>query len=225
MKTIKAVVIDDEPMARHIICDYIEEISWIDLVGTYSSATEALSGLHQHPADLLFVDINMPKVSGLDLIKSLTSQPKVIITTAYPQYALDGFELDVLDYLLKPISFERFLKAVNKILNRYTPASTEPQYFSFKAAKRHYRLLYDDIFYFQSYGDYVKIFTTKSEYLFHGTLKQLETALPAQSFLRIHKSYLINLSKIDYIEGNQVIINEEKIPVSPPYKNNLLASF
>ena len=175
----------------------------------------------------------MPKLSGINFLKSLNNPPLVIFTTAYPEYAVQGFELDVVDYLLKPFSFDRFLKAVNKAIiklnilseekNTNTGNSNEQNYLLIKADKKIYRTDYDDIIYFQSCGDYVKIFTKEKTLISHKTLKDIISELSEHLFVRIHKSYIIPLKRISFIEGNRIFIEKESLPIGLSYKEDLLA--
>lgn len=220
---ITCIIIDDEPIAREIIRDYISQTPGLQLQKEFHSAVDAVSYFNENIADLIFLDIKMPGLSGLDFIKVLENPPQIIITTAYPEHAVEGFDLEVLDYLLKPIGFERFLKAVNKLRRKKDKEQAAQGFMTVKSDKRLYRLSYNEILYFQSMGDYVKVFTEKQQLLFHHSMKQLENELPP-SFCRIHKSYIASLQKIDYIEGNQVCIKNTYLPVGELYKEKLFAS-
>ena len=217
------VVIDDEPIAREILRDYISKTPGLLLQKEFNNAVDAVSYFNENTTDLIFLDIRMPHLSGLDFIKVLENPPQIIITTAYPEHAVEGFDLEVLDYLLKPIGFERFLKAVNKLRRKREQEHQMQGFMTIKSDKRLYRLPYDEILYFRSMSDYVKVFTEKQQLIFHHSMKQLENELPS-SFCRIHKSYIASLPKIDYIEGNQVCINNTYLPVGESYKEKLFAS-
>ncbi|MCB0596411.1 MAG: response regulator transcription factor [Lewinellaceae bacterium] len=217
-------IIDDEPPAIKVLERYIGQTPQLRLLG---SATDAILGMQAvqelHPR-LLFLDINMPKLSGIGLVKALAEPPAVIFTTAYPEYALEGFELEAVDYLLKPISFERFLKAVNK--SQRLPAVPEapktPAVLLLQADRKLYRVPLEEILYLQAYGDYVKVHAAGQLYVPKTTLNQLEEELPAGAFFRIHRSYLVSLARIQYLEGNFVVIGEDKIPVGRSYREGLL---
>lgn len=217
-------IIDDEPPAVKVLEHYIGQSSQLKLLG---SATDAIRGMEavqeQHP-QLLFLDINMPRLSGIGLVKALPHPPLVIFTTAYPEYALEGFELEAVDYLLKPISLERFLKAMNKArrLIAAQEVHESPSFLLLQADRKLYRVPLEEILYLEAYGDYVKVHTSKQLYVPKTTLNQLEEELPESIFVRVHRSYLIALSKIKYMEGNFVVISEEKIPVGRSYREELL---
>jgi DNA-binding LytR/AlgR family response regulator len=196
-------------------------------VATCANAFEAMEALRQHPVDLLFLDINMPKLSGISLLKTLDKPPLVVFTTAYPEFAVEGFELEAVDYLLKPFSLERFLRAINRASERLaTPPTTgpqAPQHLLVKADKKLYKIDFQDISYLEAYGDYVKVFTKEKMLLTKERLANIERELPPGLFCRIHRSYIIALSAIDFIEGNMVKIGKEKLPVSEGLKEGLLA--
>jgi len=194
-------------------------------VATCGNAFEALETLRQHPIDLLFLDINMPRLSGISLLKSLDKPPLVIFTTAYPEYAVEGFELEAVDYLLKPFSQERFIKAVNRAADKLTPTSpapSRPESLLIKADKKLYKIDFQDITHLEAYGDYVKIFTKDKMLLTKERLNTLELQLPSEQFTRIHRSYVIALSAIEFIEGNMVKVGKEKLPISENLKEELL---
>ncbi|MEO1655436.1 MAG: LytTR family DNA-binding domain-containing protein, partial [Bacteroidota bacterium] len=198
---------------------YIEDSPSLHLVQVLGNALEAIPLLKSEKIDLIFLDIHLPKLNGLHFLRSLPFPPKVIITSAYPDYALDGFELDVLDYLLKPFSFERFLKAVNKypvpspgISKPKNPAEGIAEHIFIKNGKSFQRVLLDEILYFESDADFVKIYIPEKFYMELQSLKHYASILP-DHFLRIHKSYLVNLRKVEAVEGNQVVIEKKKLPV------------
>lgn len=228
--TLKALIIDDEPLAHKVILEYVRDVAFIDIVGQCYLATEALAVLHRQPVDLLFLDIKMPKLEGLDFLRTLPHPPLVIITSAYEEYALQSFELNVVDYLLKPFRFERFLKAVNKALEwkqlrRGGPETVAvgtpeaPKQLFIKSDKRHVQLALDDIYFLESYGNYVKVWLDKTYHLTPGTLSGFEEQLPAPDFLRVHKSFLIQGRHIDYLEGNMLVMrNGKRVPVGKNYR-------
>lgn len=222
---ISCYIIDDEPPAIRVLEHYIRQSPQLELIGSSTDAILGMQAVQEQGPQLLFLDINMPKLSGISLLKALSHPPAVVFTTAYPEYALEGFELEAVDYLLKPISFERFLKAVNKaqrqIAVQETPDET-PSFLLFQAGRKLYRLPLEDIVYLQAYGDYVKIRTGKQLYLPKTTLAQIEEQLPARMFFRLHRSYIISLPRVEYLEGNFVVIGKEKIPVGRSYREGLL---
>jgi DNA-binding LytR/AlgR family response regulator len=232
-ESIKCIIVDDEPLSQEVVERYVNDFPRLELFATCSNAIEAIEVIQNQSIDLIFLDINMPKLSGINFLKSLNNPPLVIFTTAYPEYAVQGFDLDVVDYLLKPFSFDRFLKAVNKaiiklnILNegKKTNAgnSNEQNYLLIKADKKIYKTDYDDILYFQSCGDYVKIIAKEKTLISHKTLKDIYSELPEHLFVRIHKSYIIPLKRISFIEGNRIYIGKESLPIGLSFKENLLA--
>ena len=225
--TINCIIIDDEPLARKGVREYICDIDFLNLLGEYDTPLKVLDQVDLAAVQLIFLDIQMPKLTGLDFLKNLRNPPLVILTTAYPQYALESFELDVLDYLLKPISFQRFLKAVEKAKNYYathqSPAATtsrpsvvteENDHIFVKTGTILKKIFYDDILFAEAQENYVAIHTTDKKYITYLTFKSIEDNLPAARFLKVHKSYIIQLSKVDAIEGNVLIIGQFSIPVS-----------
>jgi DNA-binding LytR/AlgR family response regulator len=230
---IKCLIIDDEPPAQRILEKYIADIGTLKLEGKCNNAFEAMEMLHSKQIDLMFLDINMPKMTGLSFLQTLKNPPLVIITTAYREYAMEGFELDVLDYLKKPISFERFVKAVNKAVDRLQPTqNTAPAFvinensrqqldeaFIFvKDDKITYRVDLKDIFYIEAVGDYAKIITSKKVYVTCQSMKKFESVLPSNRFIRVHKSYIIAVSKINSMEGNILNINNVQIPIGATFR-------
>lgn len=215
---INCLIVDDEPVARQILQEFVEDFDWLQLIGQAESPLKAINLLTQHSIDLLFLDIEMPQMSGLELLKNLPNPPAVIVTTAYPQYALEGFELSVLDYLLKPISIERFLKAVLKAKAFFEQKSKPPtptaDYFFVKCDGNIERIELRELLYVKALENYIIIQTTQRKYVTYLTMKGLEEYLPTEQFIKIHKSYLVPIAKIDRIEGNEVHIGNEKLPLS-----------
>ncbi|MEO1258271.1 MAG: LytTR family DNA-binding domain-containing protein [Bacteroidota bacterium] len=219
---INCLVVDDEPVARKGIAGYVEQIPFLNLSGTCKSALEANEFLRQNTIDLLFLDIQMPDLTGTDFIRSLDNPPAVIFTTAYREYAIDGFELNAIDYLVKPISFQRFLKSANKALSHFeksqppAPAGEENEidHFFIKSDGQFIKIKLEDVLYFESEKDYVFIFTKKKRYLNLISLKQLEKQLPPEKFIRVHRSYIVALDKVEMMEGHKLIIQGKEIPVS-----------
>jgi DNA-binding LytR/AlgR family response regulator len=221
---IKCLIIDDEPPAREILESYVAQLPKLNLVASCTNALEALKWIDSETIDLIFLDINMPKISGINFYKSLNNKPQVIFTTAYAEYAVKGFELKAVDYLLKPFSFERFIEAVNRVkLQKAT--SLKSDFIMLKADKRNHKINFDRILYFESISDYVKVHLEDSNNLIISeTLRRLDSILP-DSFLRVHKSYIISIPHLEYVEGNQIKIAETKIPIGQSYRdkvNNLL---
>lgn len=214
---IKCLVIDDEPIAREGIADYIQRIPFLELIGACRNAFEASSFMASHPVDLLFLDIEMPDVNGIEFAQSLTQRPLIIFTTAYRDYAPEGFELDALDYLLKPISFPRFLKAANKALHQLEqqmPLETGADHFFIKSDGSYIKIAFRNILYLESAKDYVFIYTKERRYMSLISLKQVEQQLPADNFLRVHRSFIIAKNHVDSLEHHHLVIAERKIPIS-----------
>jgi len=229
MKNLKCIIADDEPIARQIIENYIQEIPNLQLIASCKNAFEVMEILNETSIDILFLDINMPKLSGLSLLKTMHHKPNVIITTAYSEYALEGFELNVTDYLLKPFSLERFLQAVLKVkqasINNIETVLPEKEELTtsifVKSDKKIIKINFDEIQYVEAYGNYIKIFTDKM-ILTPQTLNDFLEKLPA-NFVRIHKSYIINFNRLKLIDGNLLMLqNETKLPIGKSFKNNLL---
>jgi DNA-binding LytR/AlgR family response regulator len=229
--SIRCLIIDDEPLAQRVIERYAENIPFLEIVGKCNSAVEAFDVLHGQEVDLLFLDINMPRLSGMDFLRTLKNPPLAIITTAYAEFAIQGFELDVVDYLMKPFPFDRFYKAVQKaeelIKSRELPQNEmreaerpEDSFIFIKSSKKTYKVTLDDILYIEALGDYVKIFTTDKMIVSYQSLKNIETLLPSKLFPRIHKSFIIALSRVDLIEGNHVKIRDRMIPIGTNFKTD-----
>jgi DNA-binding LytR/AlgR family response regulator len=224
------IIIDDEPLALELLADNISMVDRLDLVASCSSAVQAMQALQERQVDLIFCDIQMPGISGLQFVKSLTQKPLIIFVTAYDQFALDGFELDVVDYLLKPVAVERFLKACNKALTIFDQAkriTEQPE----TEKRRKYIFLYadynlikvnhEDITYIEGLKDYVKIYLSNSPkaIISRVTIKSLESQLPADDFFRVHKSYIVNLDHVDSIRKGRIKIADVEIPFSDSYKD------
>jgi DNA-binding LytR/AlgR family response regulator len=228
---INAVIIDDEPLARKGLKEYMADVDFLELAGEFDSPLKAMDLLGRGEAQLLFLDIQMPKITGLDFFKSLQQAPPVIFTTAYPQYALDGFELNALDYLVKPISFERFLKAALKakeyyelrLQNKQVQNEAAPQKdFFIKADNQLVRLAFDEVLFVESLQNYVCIHTSAKKYISYLTMRSVEEYLPAAQFIKTHKSFLVNAAKIDAIEGNEIRIGTNRIPISRNEKEEVM---
>ena len=221
---ISCLIVDDEPLARNLMTDYVSKVSYLSLVKACSSPLEALDILRTTQIDLIFLDVQMPQITGLAFLKSLQRKPQVILTTAYSQYALEGYELDVTDYLLKPVTFERFLKAVDKVSARLTkaPEAATPEkkddYIFVKDGTKLVKIRWDDILYVEGLKDYVTIHTPQQKIVSLQRLKVLEDQLPAQKFMRIHNSFIISLAAIKTIQKDKVQIGESWIPIGDTYR-------
>ncbi|GAB5526836.1 MAG: LytTR family DNA-binding domain-containing protein [Roseivirga sp.] len=221
--SINCLIIDDEPLSRDVLINYVQDHPDLNLQGECKDAFEAMTALERAAVDLIFLDINMPKLSGINFYKSLNQKPMVVFTTAYPEFAVEGFELDAIDYLLKPFSFERFIKAINKVKGKGSAQETVvSDFIMLKADKKMYRTAFDDILFFESLGDYVKVHTKERVLIIAGTLKKLLLELPESQFIRTHKSYIIAKSKVEYIEGNQIKIADQMISIGQAYREGVL---
>ena len=226
---IKCLIVDDEELALNVLEKYIALMPSLKLVGKCDSAVEAITFLHNEEVDLLFLDINMPELSGLDMLKTLTHPPKVILTTAYSEYALESYEYGIVDYLLKPIKLERFIKAVNKVvkildikIESQDKSIEHKQTIFIKEDQISYNLEFNQILYIEAYGNYLKIHTTEKTYVTRETMQHIYDNLPQTSFLRVHKSFIVSIKKIKKLSGNILFINDIEIPVGNTYKNELL---
>jgi DNA-binding LytR/AlgR family response regulator len=229
---IKCIIVDDEPLAIEIVESYLNRIDQLQLQGTFRNAVQAFAYLQQHSVDLIFLDIQMPKLSGIEFLKTLKNPPKVIFTTAFRDYAIDGFDLEVIDYLLKPIPFERFLKAVGKVMHQQSatvPAppvkKSEPStddYVYFKVDKKMIKTKMAAVLYIESIKDYVKVRTDEKEIITQQKISYLEESLPSQQFLRIHRSFIVNIDKIDAYSATDVEIGKHSIPIGRNYKNDVM---
>jgi DNA-binding LytR/AlgR family response regulator len=223
------MIIEDEPLAQNVLRKYIGDVSSLELVTVCNNALEAAEAIRSKNIHLIFLDINLPKLSGINFLKTLPTPPLVIFTTAYPEFAVEGFELDAIDYLVKPFSFERFLKAVNKALNKVNrkPANLDDKHaddFIFlKADKKVYKIDLEDILYAEATGDYVKVVTVEGQYVANITLKKLLEELPSNLFIRVHKSYLISANKIKFFEGNYIKVGQTDIPIGAAYREEIFA--
>jgi len=222
---IHCAIIDDEPLARKGLKEYIADVDFLELVGEFDSPLKAANMISRGEVQLLFLDIQMPKITGLDFFKSIQNPPPVIFTTAYPQFALEGFEVNALDYLVKPISFDRFLKAALKAKEFYevreknTPAD---DHFYIKADNKLVKIQFEDVLLVEALQNYVVIHTAGKKYLTYLTFKSVEDYLPSDKFLRVHKSYIVAASKIDSIEGNDIRIGQHHIPISRNLKDEVM---
>ena len=231
MKAIKCLLVDDEPLASQVIEAYIKRVDKLQAVGVARSAEKALQVLHNEPVDLLFLDIQMPRMDGIIFLKSLVNPPAVIFITAYKEYAIDGYDLNIVDYLLKPVSFERFLKAVNKFIALRQAArisvadepETTGQFIFFKGNKRRIlKVMLDDIIYIESLSNYIRVKTVNQQIIAYDSINNLEQTLPVQKFIRIHRSYIVAVSKILSFSATDVEMDKETLPVGRLYKKDFL---
>lgn len=233
---IRSLIVDDEELARKLLLNYAERLPHLAVVGQCKNPLEALVYLQRERIDLLLLDIQMPELTGIEFLKTLPYKPIVIFTTAYPDFAVEGFSLDAVDYLLKPFSFERFVQGVNKasellrvrsggrevIPSGTAPRSRDRDYIMVRSEHKIFRLPYEDILYIQGMREYVAFQTMDKRILSLNSLKQLELDLPNSLFVRSHKSYIIALDKVESIEGNMLLINEQKIPVGTHFKEEIM---
>jgi two-component system, LytTR family, response regulator len=233
---IRCLIVDDEPLALHILEDYISKIPFLHLVKSTTNPIEALSIVQDKGADLVFLDVQMPELTGIQFLKIANGKAKVILTTAYPQYALEGYELDVIDYLLKPFAFDRFYKSVQKaqgILQPAAPAETKPaatepekpqqdflsDFIFVKTEHKIQKVYLNDILFIEGLKDYISIFTRTERIITLQNMKKMEDALPPRHFTRVHKSYIVSINKIDSIERSRIFIGEKVIPVGDTYRD------
>jgi len=222
----KAIAIDDEPIALNIIKSHASKVPFINVVATFTDAFEAMEYLQKEPVDLLFLDIKMPDISGIEFLNSLRKKPLVIFTTAYTEHAVTSFELDAVDYLLKPFSLARFLKGCNKAFELYNfrNASAADDFIYLKTGYEQVKVMYDDILYLEATGNYVTFVTKEKNILSRSTFAEAAGLLPHEKFIRIHRSYIVSLSKIDKLERTQVTILKNNLPVSEAYYETLAAA-
>jgi len=223
------IIVDDEPIARDILKTYIEQIPYLVLVANCEDAFEAMQVINENNIDLIILDINMPRLTGFEMLRSLKKFPAVIITSAYGEFALEGFELSVIDYLLKPFSFPRFVQATEKALNKgrdtTVPDKTNDNedFVMVKSDKKLAKILLKEIEYAEAYGNYIFIYrNTGDRIMSKQTLTQFEEQLPRNKFIRIHKSFLLSLTAIKYLEGNQITLNSRKLPIGKVFRENLM---
>ncbi len=232
-KIVKCMVVDDEPMARDVLRRYIEKVPGLELVAECSNAIDALLFLQDIVVDLIFLDIRMPELLGTEFVKSLRNPPKIIFTTAYKEYALDGFELDAVDYLLKPVRFERFLKALNKAFPRkeeeeFGKAEAVPDkkngadFIYLRVDRKLVKIFLSEVLYIESARDYVKVVTKDKSYITRQTISSIEAMLSGNEFVRIHRSYIISVSKIKSFSNEQVEIGSKELPIGKFYKNSFV---
>lgn len=230
-KPIQCLIVDDEPPAREVIRRYVEEIPTLQLAADCGNALQALAILQKQPIDLIFLDIRMPQLNGNDFLKTLKNPPKVILTTAYTEYAIESYELDVVDYLMKPVPFERFLKAVNKAfpsgagrtehtVNKEEKATESFVYF--RADRKMIKVMLADILYIESMKDYVKVITSNGTIITKQAISSVEEMLPEASFIRVHRSYIVSLNKIKSFTNELIEISNTEIPIGKLYRNAVM---
>lgn len=226
---INCIAIDDEPLALDKIREYIKRVGYLNLLSTFDNAVDALEFLKEHKVDLIFLDIQMEELTGIQMLETLQDKPKVVLTTAYDEYALKGYELDVCDYLLKPVSFQRFLLACEKVYKQFDPKTEiqkEPasasnnrlNYFFVKNGSKTQKINFEDILFVEGMKDYLRIWTTNEKVMTLLSFKKLEELLPSEKFIRIHKSFLISIDKIENIERNRIKIAGERLPIGNSYR-------
>jgi two-component system, LytTR family, response regulator len=223
MSKLRCIIIEDEPLAVKVLSDYISQVPFLELQGTFKDAILATEYLRTNTVDLIFLDIHLPKLKGMAFLKTLTHPPAVIVTTAYHQYAVEGFNLNVTDYLLKPFEFERFLVSVTKVKTAQAEKqSQEPKdYLFLNVQKKKVKVLFSEIVYIESQREYIKIVTTKKEYISKMSTHEIEELLPAHLFKRIHRSFIVSVSKIESYTAEMVEVNGAFIPVGRGYKDVL----
>ncbi|MCI4668590.1 MAG: LytTR family DNA-binding domain-containing protein [Bacteroidia bacterium] len=224
------IIIEDQPPAQRILKKYIEEIGSLELKGVFSNALQAIDFLKMEPVDLIFLDVHLPKMSGIEFLKTLTEPPAIILTTAFSDYALEGYELDITDYLLKPFSFQRFVKAVNKVpgkdMLQGTSNPTPAKDLFIKSGHDYIRIELEDLLYIKSDADYTELYTEEKKYLSSEPLRNWVQNIGNEQFVRVHKSYIVNTSKIEKISGNQIyLIKGGVIPIGRVYKEEFLNRF
>lgn len=226
---LKCIIIEDEPVARKVLQEFIEEIDYLELKGYAENPIKAMPLLDGRDIDIIFLDINMPKINGIDFLKSYKTNARIIITTAYPIYAVEAYGLDVLDYLVKPVSFERFLKACNKVkelseLKSTTSPNTgkSNDHFFIKCENQIEKVFYNDLLYAEAMMNYVMLYTTAKKLMVYITMKGLEEQLPFENFVKVHKSFIVNIEKIKSIEGNILHVGNEKIAISQNLREKVI---
>lgn len=234
MKT-KCLIVDDEPLARELIRGHVEKLENFEIVAECNDAMKALNVIREKQVDLIFMDIQMPQITGIEFLKTLKHPPKVIITTAYREYALEGFELDVVDYLLKPITFERFLKSVNKfyqmsqdeiqvVAGNLSERIADESFIYIKENKKVVKVLLSEIKYIEGLSEYVQVYTDKKKIITKTSMSQMEEKLPSENFLRIHKSFIVSVGKIEAFTANTIEIQGKELPIGRSFKNAVLSA-
>jgi DNA-binding LytR/AlgR family response regulator len=235
--TLKTIIIDDEPLAHQVILNHVKQLTQLKIIAQFYNPLQAMEFMNREAVDLCLLDINMPKLSGLEFLQTLVNPPLVIITTAYKEYALESYEHNVCDYLVKPIELKRFIKAINKaasqhsllqkihVPERKTPIPSEDKTILIKGDKKVHKVSFDELIYIESYGSYLKYFMANEQIIGLGKMQDMENTLPPTSFTRIHKSYIVNLSKIRSVAKNHVVIAGKELPIGNLYKNVFMHRF
>ena len=233
-KTIHCIIVDDEPIAREILENHLQKIETFTVIASCKNAIEAFNVINSHKIDIIFLDINMPEISGLSFAKSINKNIKIIFTTAYREYAIDGFDLKAVDYLLKPISFERLLQAVNKFLDEGISINTDENkellndksdFIFVRSDRKMVKVNFDTIHYIESIGDYLKFHLVEKNIITRETISSIEAKLPKNDFIRIHRSYIVSINKIESFTNEFVEVNKKAIPISRSYKNDVILRF
>jgi two-component system, LytTR family, response regulator len=230
---IKCLIVDDEPPAREVLKRYVEDTPGLELRGECANAVQALGVLQRESIDLIFLDIRMPQLTGVDFLKSLKNTPKIVFTTAYSEYALEGYELDIVDYLMKPVRFERFLKAINKAFPLHNPVTTDPDqvpqtekrmesFVYFRADRKMVKVLLSEIVYIESMKDYVKVITDNHSIITKQSISSVEGMLPEKKFIRTHRSFIVSVDKIRSFTNDLIEIGKTEIPIGKLYRNTVL---
>lgn len=230
-RTIRCLIVDDEPPAREVIRHYAEQVPSLEIAGECENAIQAFAFLQQKPINLIFLDIRMPQLNGNDFLKTLSNPPKVIFTTAYSEYALEGYDLNAVDYLVKPVRFERFLKAIHKAFaaSSVKYADTVPAeekkseaFVYFRADRKMVKVMLDDVLYIESMKDYIKIFTKQSVVITKQSISSVEAMLPEKEFIRVHRSYIVSLNRIKSFTTELIDVEKKEIPIGKLYKNDVM---
>jgi DNA-binding LytR/AlgR family response regulator len=216
------MIVEDEPVSQDLLRQYIFGLPQLELITVCGNAIEAGDELRKHKIDLMFLDINMPRLSGTDFYSTLINPPAVIFTTAYPEYAVNGFELNAIDYLVKPFPFERFVKAVGKFLDQRKPAGYTLSYIALQADKKTHKVNFSEIDHIEAMGDYARVKMKDKSLVVHQTLQKLGDQLPRDQFRRIHKSFIISMNKLEYVEGNMAVVAGQKIPIGQTYRGEFM---
>jgi len=223
---IRYIIVDDEPLAHELIEEFCSMLPHLKLEKNCYNALEAMQYLNSDSVDIMFLDLNMPKLKGFDFLKTLTNPPNVIVTTAYKEFALEGYELNVSDYLLKPFSFERMVKAINKAIGKPKNNNTDNEptlksevRFFVKGDKKYHQIITDEILFIEAYGNYTKLFFENEMIISHENISYYESTLTETNFLRVHKSFIVALDKIRLIEGNRIFIKDKEVPIGQTYKS------
>ena len=220
MNNITCIIVDDEPLSHEILEKYISDTPGLELIGVCFDSFHAMKIIKDENPDLVFLDINMPKLSGLQMIKSLENPPKVIFTTAYPEYAVEGFEVNAIDYLLKPFDYARFIRSVNKLSSGNEETKQNDKALWLRADKKIHKIKISDIYYIEAIGDYLKFYTRDLSLVVHERMKKMEIDLADFNFIRVHRSFIVSIDKIEFVEGNRIKILDQYIPIGQTYREN-----